>query len=344
MHGPAGTGKTSLSMALAGLFGLELYLLHMPSVRGDMELERLFTSLPPRCIVLLEDIDAVGIKKRDRRRRNRNTHGADNDDDDDDDVNVDELEINSWAGNYSMLTLSGLLNVLDGVSSQEGRIVLMTSNYADRLDRALVRPGRIDKMIYLGNINKRSSELMFMRMYGSSAPASSPSSPSTPSQEGGRSSMAAGELEKLALRFGNKVEPDTFTPAQLQGYLLGHSHDPRRAVEALDEWMKEETESMEEAKRRSHEVLLASKKRRQKNKRMDLMLADQYPARANERVPNGEVVTGPWAPALTPPVSAKLSPCENCGGGSSTQCENKADRETAVGVHEKKATSTDASV
>lgn len=66
LHGPAGTGKTSLSLALAGLFGLELYLLHVPSVEGDAELERHFSALPPQCFILLEEIDAVGINNRGR--------------------------------------------------------------------------------------------------------------------------------------------------------------------------------------------------------------------------------------------------------------------------------------
>ena len=42
------------------------------------------------------------------------------------------------------LTLSGLLNAIDGVTSSEGRIVFMTTNYVDKLDPALIRPGRVD--------------------------------------------------------------------------------------------------------------------------------------------------------------------------------------------------------
>ena len=48
------------------------------------------------------------------------------------------------------LNLSGLLNVLDGVVDSPGRIVIMTSNHPDQLDRALIRPGRIDKKLMLG--------------------------------------------------------------------------------------------------------------------------------------------------------------------------------------------------
>ncbi|KAK8070221.1 ATPase [Apiospora phragmitis] len=58
-YGPPGTGKSSLSTALAGEFGLDLYEVKMPSVAADHDLEQMFQEIPPQCIVLLEDIDAV---------------------------------------------------------------------------------------------------------------------------------------------------------------------------------------------------------------------------------------------------------------------------------------------
>lgn len=48
-HGPPGTGKTSLCLALATHFRLELYLLHIPSIKEDEILEAFFRYLPPRC-------------------------------------------------------------------------------------------------------------------------------------------------------------------------------------------------------------------------------------------------------------------------------------------------------
>lgn len=48
------------------------------------------------------------------------------------------------------VTLSGLLNCLDGVTSTEARILFMTTNYLDRLDPALIRPGRVDVKEYIG--------------------------------------------------------------------------------------------------------------------------------------------------------------------------------------------------
>lgn len=298
LHGPAGTGKTSLSLGLAGLFGLELYLLHVPSVRTDTDLERLFTTLPPRCFILLEDIDAVGIKNRGNFNQDEQEESEQEDDEDDD---------RSHYGPRCHISLSGLLNVLDGVASQEGRIVLMTSNFAERLDRALVRPGRIDRMIFLGNISPRSAELMFKRMYEFD--------PSNPSAQAIQAAVGEDRLRKLALRFGGEIEENTFTPAQVQGYLLNWRSDPQGAVDNLREWAKEEIASMEEAKRRAKEAAAARKKRKQKQLNLVLGSNMGFPG----GVPNvalnglqGQVVNG----MPTPPhsaVSAKPQSGESIG-------------------------------
>lgn len=286
LHGPAGTGKTSLSLGLAGLFGLELYLLHVPSVRTDTDLERLFTTLPPRCFILLEDIDAAGIKDRGNFDKEEQEGNEDEEDDDED---------RSHYGPRCHISLSGLLNVLDGVASQEGRIVLMTSNFAERLDRALVRPGRIDKMIFLGNISQRSAELMYKRMYEFD--------PSNPSAQALQATIGEEKLQKLALDFSSGIADNTFTPAQLQGYLLNWRSDPQGAVDNLAEWAKREIASMEEAKKRAKEAAAARKKRRQKQ--LNLVLGSNVGVQGG--VPNlalnglqGQVTNG----MPTPPQSA----------------------------------------
>jgi chaperone BCS1 len=53
-------------------------------------------------------------------------------------------------GNSGGITFSGLLNALDGVAAQEGKVLVMTTNHVERLDPALVRPGRIDIRCYFG--------------------------------------------------------------------------------------------------------------------------------------------------------------------------------------------------
>jgi len=241
LHGTPGTGKTSLSLALAGFFGLELYLCHLPSIQEDADLQKLFAALSPRCMVLLEDIDAVGVKR--------------SPDDDDED---EEEKKDTYNHSRSRCTLSGLLNVLDGVASQEGRIVLMTSNHADKLDKALIRPGRIDKMIFLGNISPRSAELMFLRMY---APENMPATI--------LSKFEDQDLEKLAHDFSSKIPDGIFTPAQLQGYLLNRRTSPSKATEEISAWIEEEKAILEEAKVRAEK---AKKQRAEKRSKAALKL------------------------------------------------------------------------
>lgn len=68
------------------------------------------------------------------------------------------------AGGYN-LTFSGLLNALDGVASSEERIMFLTTNYRDRLDSALIRPGRVDMQVELSWASRSQIESMFLRFY-----------------------------------------------------------------------------------------------------------------------------------------------------------------------------------
>lgn len=233
LYGPPGTGKTSLSLALAGMFGLELYIVHVPTLSSDMELERLFTALPPKCIVLLEDIDAVGVKRQvAEQTKTKAKQGQP--------PWVDEMD--TFTRGRTRCSLSGLLNVLDGVTSQEGRIVLMTANIADNLDEALIRPGRIDKMIFMGRIDRDAAEEMFLRMF-------EPDHEEEPNaaETCAPAVMDMEELKKFATTFSSRVPRGVFTPAQLQGFLLNHRGNPGVAVAEVEEWTLAEEKRMKEA-------------------------------------------------------------------------------------------------
>ncbi|KAK0624757.1 putative mitochondrial chaperone bcs1 [Bombardia bombarda] len=137
LHEPPGTGKSSLSLSIAGCFDLEIYTLSLSSI-SEKSLGRLLHKLPLYCIVLLEDVDAVETRSR------RTEQGSD-----------DEDEEEGGSGHRKgSVSLSVLLNALDGVASQEGRVLIMTTNHIERLDPALIRPGRVDKRIELGLATK----------------------------------------------------------------------------------------------------------------------------------------------------------------------------------------------
>ncbi|GKT45842.1 putative mitochondrial outer membrane protein [Colletotrichum spaethianum] len=212
-YGPPGTGKSSLSVAIAGEFGLDLYEVKIPSVATDADLEQMFQEIPPRCVVLLEDIDAVWVERSNNQERNGYGNG-------------NGRAHSPEGSNVPNCTLSGLLNVLDGVGSQEGRIVIMTTNRPEQLDSALVRPGRVDMKVLLGNISRRSAEEMFVRMF----------SPDL----GCTSHLDMEEITKLATQFSSNIPEETFTPSQLQGFFQVHLESPRDAVETIGAWVGKE--------------------------------------------------------------------------------------------------------
>jgi chaperone BCS1 len=89
---------------------------------NDDSLDELFTTLPARCVILLEDIDSVNATH--SRRRGAVTTGS-----------------SAKEKSEGKVSLSALLNTIGGVDSQEGRLLIMSTNHVERLDAALIRPG-----------------------------------------------------------------------------------------------------------------------------------------------------------------------------------------------------------
>lgn len=66
----------------------------------------------------------------------------------------------------SSVTFSGFLNALDGVASGEERIIFLTTNHPERLDPALIRPGRVDLSLKIDDADPSQAKQLFMRFYG----------------------------------------------------------------------------------------------------------------------------------------------------------------------------------
>ncbi|KAE8680841.1 pentatricopeptide repeat-containing protein [Hibiscus syriacus] len=126
LYGSPGTGKSSLIAAMANYLKYDIYDLDLTDVHTNSDLRFLLLTMPSRSILIIEDIDC-SIKLQNR-----------------------ELETES-DGNQgdNQVTLSGLLNFIDGLWSccNEERIIIFTTNHKERLDPALVRPGRMDMHI-----------------------------------------------------------------------------------------------------------------------------------------------------------------------------------------------------
>lgn len=126
-HGPPGTGKTSLSFALAGVFALEVYCLSLNDKDlTESELCSLFDSLPDRCIVLLEDIDSAGLK------REEEPVVVEVAEEKKPDVEPSAKPAAKTESPSGSISLSALLNVIDGAAAHEVRYLKTTGEaYTD---------------------------------------------------------------------------------------------------------------------------------------------------------------------------------------------------------------------
>lgn len=159
LHGPPGSGKSSFIQALAGTLGYDICLLNL-SERGlaDDKLIHLLSNTPERSFVLIEDIDAA-FNKRVQTSEDGYVENL-----------LCILVINVFytiAFRYqSSVTFSGFLNALDGVASGEERIIFMTTNHPERLDPALIRPGRVDLSLKIDDASPAQAKHLFLRFYG----------------------------------------------------------------------------------------------------------------------------------------------------------------------------------
>ncbi|WRT63973.1 uncharacterized protein IL334_000900 [Kwoniella shivajii] len=198
LHGPPGSGKTSYIQALAGALHYNICLLNLAE-RGltDDKLNHLLGLVPERSFILLEDVDSAFSRR----------------------VQTSE------DGFKSSVTFSGLLNALDGVASSEERIIFMTTNHYDRLDPALIRPGRVDVHEILDDAAGEQAKRLFVKFYGNST---------TTTQEGeekGRilredeTPLTDEEVEQLGNELMRIVEEErsrgrTISMASLQGLFI----------------------------------------------------------------------------------------------------------------------------
>lgn len=367
-HGPPGTGKTSFSFALAGVFGIDIYVISLQDVNvTEEDLAALFAKLPRRCIVLLEDIDSAGLKrtedqakaleestavgeqqKVDQEQKNvaedekssAKAEAVENDKDAaatgeeakgeklvngdvqksekrkskkskkkagkgkksaKEDTDSDSSDSSSSSSSSSedeepkkrkkkskakgksrhnedgkmrkkryerapgmrggpgvtsismeSISLSGLLNAIDGVASHEGRVLIMTTNKPESLDEALVRPGRVDMQVGFTNASALQAVELFHRMYEALSPpamstpsASSSNDVTAPrvekvgSEEDEESDhVTPSELRKIAQKFGDMVPETMFSPAEIQGFLLKRKKSPRKALADAPGWIE----------------------------------------------------------------------------------------------------------
>jgi len=181
LHGAPGTGKSSAVLSLASHFDASIYIINLNAETiDDSSLVTMLAQVPSGNVVLLEDVDAIFVdRKPDDRKQGR-------------------------------VTFSGLLNALDGVVATEGRLLFMTTNHIDRLDDALIRPGRVDCRIKLGEATEEQIVRYILHLYPKHG-------------------------EEFARAYANEIGDANVTMAEVQEHLLRYKQDADSALASIGE-------------------------------------------------------------------------------------------------------------
>lgn len=191
LYGPPGCGKTSFAQVLAGELGLDICMLNLTH-KGvdDNSLCEYLRDAPRNSIIVLEDVDAIFTER--------------------------SLSSSSKANKRDSVdcsvSFSGLLNAIDGVASQEGKLFFMTTNHIEKLDAALIRPGRCDLKLEVKLATKMQIERMFLRFYPNET--------------------------ELMHQFVSQIPANELSMASLQGHFLNDSQSAQECVERVSDLLQ----------------------------------------------------------------------------------------------------------
>jgi len=197
LYGPPGCGKSSFAQVVASHFDLDICCLNLASGgMNDDSIAEALRAAPTRSIILLEDVDAIFVQR--------------------------EAGNDGTFRRQSSLSFSGLLNAIDGVVAQEGRILIMTTNHIERLDPALIRPGRCDRRLEVKKASKSQLKLMYTRFFSGYV-----------GQD--KEEFTEETLDKLSDLFAAKVPEFEVSMAALQNFFLQYrSLPPYQVIENID--------------------------------------------------------------------------------------------------------------
>lgn len=167
--------------------------------------------------MLLEDVDSAGLVERSFRTSNADA------------MLPSGMYDKSRESNG--ISLSGLLNVIDGVASHEGRVLIMTTNCIDALDSALLRPGRVDVRIRFELATRKQAEDLFLQTFTEDKVI--------PDSSEEKIVWNRESLKDIACAFAREIPEQVLSPAELQGFLLKWRGEPTEAAARVKEWVEE---------------------------------------------------------------------------------------------------------
>mmetsp|Transcript_85791 Transcript_85791/g.199402 ORF Transcript_85791/g.199402 Transcript_85791/m.199402 type:complete len:451 (+) Transcript_85791:142-1494(+) len=181
-HGEPGTGKTSFIYALAGHVERNLCFIQMDKSMTDDTFRSAMSTLPSMSMVVLEDVDALFTNHRES------------------------------ANTSSSLSFSGFLNCLDGLGAPNDVIICLTTNHPDRLDPAVLRPGRVDMKVAFKTPSRDVAAKYFLTFYPG----------------------AETEAKSFAMAVGGRIAERRVSMAQLQHFFLACHRQELGAEKAVE--------------------------------------------------------------------------------------------------------------
>lgn len=196
LHGPPGTGKTSVVKCIANMLKRHLIVIPLDKIKTQSEFTEYFfeSKYNPnnkensinfdKKIIVLDDIDCMSDIVHDRSGKSKQMKSKKEGLNDDDISNKDLMRAlvkgmqnrddEDYCPSFKLtdnnksddkITLSFLLNVIDGIRETPGRILIITSNYYSKIDEALKRPGRIDYSLEMKNASVKTISAMYKHYY-----------------------------------------------------------------------------------------------------------------------------------------------------------------------------------
>ena len=238
MHGPPGTGKTSLIKAIANYTNRHVIVISLKLIKTKKELDSIFFEERysrdnkkgsisfDKKIVVFEDIDCVGDIVLDREKnKNKNITGLGKK------LDFGELSTTSKINMGDLLetiaateketdkkfvlpkmpnddepiTLDDILNLWDGIRETPGRIMIISSNHYHELDPALIRPGRIDITLELSYASHETITEMYKHLFD----------------------------ERIENDMLDGIKEDFYTPAEIINIYMNEEQDKSRFIERL---------------------------------------------------------------------------------------------------------------
>lgn len=216
-YGIPGCGKTSMIKAISKYCERHIHYLMLNNISSDNELIELLRSIDYKSTVLvIEDIDCMThiIQKREDKKEDISDikkeieelkNKLNNKDNKNNNYIPNQYNNNKLKGD---LTLSGLLNAIDGIFNNHGRILIMTTNHPEILDKALIRPGRIDKKIIFDNCNKKQVADIYKIFFNQ-------------------------EINSDQLEY---IEDNRYSPAYISKLFLHYRDDPEACLKNINEY------------------------------------------------------------------------------------------------------------